>query len=138
MIIIETCPMCGADLVDSVVCTNPPRQRKTCSKCDWSWTEDPEEVVRIPFVPPGQKREQVTWPRHDWNDGGNEYMFGWVPECCRNCSNHPSNGGSGICACTLPYMTRGKTVPTFSRATYVVTDKTITDYSPDIVVSDHT
>lgn len=24
-----------------------------------------------------------------------------VPVACRNCSNHPSNGGSGICHCTL-------------------------------------
>lgn len=24
-----------------------------------------------------------------------------IPEPCRNCSNHPSNGGSGICFCTL-------------------------------------
>lgn len=24
-----------------------------------------------------------------------------VPENCRNCSNHPSNGGSGICNCIL-------------------------------------
>ena len=24
-----------------------------------------------------------------------------IPEPCRNCSNHPSNGGSGICLCTL-------------------------------------
>lgn len=26
-----------------------------------------------------------------------------TPNCCKNCSNHPSNGGSGICNCTLPY-----------------------------------
>lgn len=25
----------------------------------------------------------------------------WIPEACRNCSNHPSNGGSGICQCIL-------------------------------------
>jgi hypothetical protein len=24
-----------------------------------------------------------------------------TPEACRNCSNHPSNGGSGICHCIL-------------------------------------
>jgi len=24
-----------------------------------------------------------------------------IPEACRSCSNHPSNGGSGICHCTL-------------------------------------
>ena len=27
-----------------------------------------------------------------------------VPEACKNCSNHPSNGGSGICFCTLGSM----------------------------------
>ena len=24
-----------------------------------------------------------------------------IPEACRHCSNHPSNGGSGVCLCTL-------------------------------------
>lgn len=24
-----------------------------------------------------------------------------TPDPCKNCSNHPSNGGSGICNCTL-------------------------------------
>ena len=24
-----------------------------------------------------------------------------IPEACKYCSNHPSNGGSGICHCTL-------------------------------------
>lgn len=25
----------------------------------------------------------------------------YVPPACRNCSNHPVNGGSGICNCIL-------------------------------------
>lgn len=25
----------------------------------------------------------------------------YVPEACKHCLNHPSNGGSGICHCTL-------------------------------------
>ena len=25
----------------------------------------------------------------------------WIPEACRSCVNHPSNGGTGICHCTL-------------------------------------
>jgi hypothetical protein len=25
----------------------------------------------------------------------------FIPEPCKNCSNHPINGGSGICSCTL-------------------------------------
>ena len=24
-----------------------------------------------------------------------------IPEACRHCNNHPSNGGSGVCLCTL-------------------------------------
>ena len=28
-----------------------------------------------------------------------------IPEACRYCSNHPSNGGSGICNCTLGMQT---------------------------------
>lgn len=133
MRIIETCPVCGADIYNEVITTYPEIHVKRCTKCDWRWEETPEEVVRIPFVPPGQKRETITMP--GWRDEGNEYMFGWVPECCRNCSNHPSNGGSGICACTLPYMThtglhsRGYSVTTTT--TYTVpseNDVTVSDY----------
>lgn len=25
----------------------------------------------------------------------------FIPDACRGCPNHPSNGGSGICLCTL-------------------------------------
>ena len=25
----------------------------------------------------------------------------FIPESCKKCSNHPSNGGSGICHCIL-------------------------------------
>ena len=25
----------------------------------------------------------------------------YIPEACRSCMNHPSNGGTGICHCTL-------------------------------------
>ena len=31
----------------------------------------------------------------------NEVSNSFIPESCRNCSNHPSNGGSGFCNCTL-------------------------------------
>lgn len=27
-----------------------------------------------------------------------------IPEACKSCSNHPSNGGSGICNCILGAM----------------------------------
>ena len=28
-----------------------------------------------------------------------------IPDSCKECSNHPSNGGSGICHCTLGTQT---------------------------------
>lgn len=48
-IIIETCPKCGHDLADEVICTYPPIPRKSCPSCGWSWECEREEVVRVPF-----------------------------------------------------------------------------------------
>lgn len=33
--------------------------------------------------------------------GVNFYDLMGIPPACRNCGNHPVNGGSGICHCTL-------------------------------------
>lgn len=49
MLIIETCPECGHDLVHEVICTYPPIPRKHCPSCGWSWTGEREEVMRVPF-----------------------------------------------------------------------------------------
>ena len=35
--------------------------------------------------------------------------FDHIPNCCKACPNHPSNGGSGICNCTAPYFEQGFT-----------------------------
>lgn len=48
-IIIETCPKCGHDLIDEVICTNPPIPKKGCPNCGWCWEGEPEEVIRQPF-----------------------------------------------------------------------------------------
>ena len=47
--IIETCPKCGHDLVNLILASNPPIPKKECWNCGWSWTGEPEEVVRVPF-----------------------------------------------------------------------------------------
>ena len=36
--------------------------------------------------------------------GVNFYDLMGIPPACRNCGNHPVNGGSGICHCTLGIM----------------------------------
>lgn len=48
-IIIETCPKCGHDLVDEVICTYPPIPKKSCWNCGWSWEGEPEQIIRQPF-----------------------------------------------------------------------------------------
>lgn len=40
----------------------------------------------------------------DWVKWSQEVLnnyFSFIPETCRTCSNHPINGGSGICSCSL-------------------------------------
>ena len=49
MIIIETCPECGADLIDTVIATSPPIPRKVCPNCSWHWEGKREEIKRVPF-----------------------------------------------------------------------------------------
>lgn len=82
--IVYTCPKCGSDLQDIVLTSYPPQHKKYCSNCGWSHTEK-EEICRIPYVP-------VT----------SSFV---IPTACKGCSNHPSNGGSGICHCTLGNIT---------------------------------
>lgn len=48
-IIIETCPKCGHDLINEVICTYPPIPRKSCPSCGWSWEGESEQVIRVPF-----------------------------------------------------------------------------------------
>lgn len=80
--IIETCPECGHDLIDLILTTYPSIPTKQCPGCGWSWKEEREDIIRIPF-------------------GGNMHSLNEIPRSCLGCSNHPSNGGSGICHCTL-------------------------------------
>lgn len=82
MNIIYTCPKCGADLRDVMIATNPPINKKECFNCGWSSEEEREDVVRIPYV-------------------NNIKVYDYTPAACRYCSNHPNNGGSGVCHCIL-------------------------------------
>lgn len=88
MIIIETCPKCGHDLIDTTICTYPPRPQKYCPQCGWNWTEEPAEVMRIPFGGNGYTHIQVN-------------SFGFQSSSCINCPTNPRNGGTGFCLCTL-------------------------------------
>ena len=91
--VIYTCPRCGAVLIDTVICTTnghssssliqyPPKVQKLCPSCGWTYTEDHEEVIRVPF-------------------GGNLGNGAFCDASCLRCPTNPANGGDGICFCTL-------------------------------------
>lgn len=58
-ILIETCPKCGAELLNIVIATLPPIPKKICSCCGWSWTGRPEKVEHRIFAEPAQEE---PWP----------------------------------------------------------------------------
>lgn len=101
MKIIETCPRCGADLIDVVIATCPEIVRKECWSCGWASHGEKEEIVRIPFG------GNSNWP--DTTEINKSIRFtpmgssgkAYNGSPCDYCSNNPKNGGSGICHCIL-------------------------------------
>ena len=87
MIIIETCPRCGADLINTVIATFPSIPRKVCPNCSWHWEGKREEIKRIPF----QEKEDIT----------TSSIQNYSMSACQYCATNPANGGTGLCACVL-------------------------------------
>lgn len=94
MIIIPICPKCGADLLGEVIDTDPPIERKYCSKCSWFW-EGSDKAERVPFDPTSDvsnvKEAIITGAIVSPIDNS----------MCDACSSNPKNGGDGICNCIL-------------------------------------
>lgn len=84
--IVETCPKCGHDLVNTMLASNPPISKKECWSCGWSWTGEREEVIRVPFG--GNGFDQID-------------VNSFSQLACDRCPNNRKNGGNGICNCTL-------------------------------------
>ena len=122
MIVIETCPKCGNDLRDEVICTYPPIPRKVCWNCGWSWTGEREKIKRVPFggntnTFTEKDNTSISWngSSTDWDSIDIKTSTDWDSthldtssnitafgrEACENCSSNPKNGGDGICFCTL-------------------------------------
>lgn len=111
MIIIETCPKCGYDLHDEVICTYPPIPRKVCWNCGWNWTGEPEKITRVPFggntdtlinkdsIPLSWNGTLTGWDSTNLETSSTITAFGM--KACENCPSNPKNGGDGICFCTL-------------------------------------
>ena len=58
---------------------NKEKYKQVKKLCQELMTVSIEELFEMPYLP----------------------HMSMVPEFCRGCSNHPNNGGSGICNCTL-------------------------------------
>ena len=61
---IETCPVCGHNLLNIITTTYPEIPSKRCTNCGWYWEEKREDVERITF-----------------KDGEEMIMDGWKTEC---------------------------------------------------------
>ena len=68
----------------------------TCIKTGKICPHLPAENRQIKSDPCVEPLPDVDWVGTISNDS--------TPDCCKPCPNHPSNGGSGICNCVLPYM----------------------------------
>ena len=122
MIVVETCPKCGHDLRDEVICTYPPIPRKVCWNCGWSWTGEREKIKRVPFggntnTFTEKDNTSISWngSSTDWDSIDIKTSTDWDSthldtsstitafgrEACENCPSNPKNGGDGICFCTL-------------------------------------
>lgn len=92
-IIIETCPKCGHDLVDEVICTNPPIQKKSCWNCGWHWEGEPEEVVRVPFGGNSYVYEKGSsfYPDNNYSLIGSKYDEEVIGNLATTVSNYYGN-----------------------------------------------
>ena len=97
MIIIETCPKCGHDLHDEMICIYPPIPRKVCYNCGWSWEGEREEVIRVPFGGNSYKDDNNSLLNGDYALP----ISNFSQSACLNCLVNPKNGGNGVCFCTL-------------------------------------
>ena len=68
----------------------------TCIKTGKICPHLPAEIRQIEIAPCIEPLPDLDWISTISNDS--------IPECCKPCPNHPSNGGSGVCNCVLPYM----------------------------------
>ena len=96
--VIEVCPDCRSEIISNMSIDDNGKHylSKKCLKCGFEWLREVEVheleyVAEIPFVPVCP----VEWVKPTVDP---------VPEMCRKCSNHPSNGGYGVCHCIGPYV----------------------------------
>lgn len=69
-----------------------------------------ENVIREESAKMAEIIRQAVVEYHPYRTAAPQVVWtNYIPEACRSCSNHPANGGSGNCNCTLgsPKVTSG-------------------------------
>ena len=74
----------------------------TCVKTGKICPHLPSEIRQIETAPCVEPLPNLDWVSTSISNDS-------IPDCCKPCPNHPSNGGSGICNCVLPYMSLSST-----------------------------
>jgi hypothetical protein len=72
----------------------------SCSCCGHYWNS--EESLENPVCPKCGDGHLYKWIRESMWAFPTYNVDSIIPNCCRNCSNHPANGGDGLCNCALP------------------------------------
>ena len=71
-------------------CTHTEDTCENCSRYQMYYRTNFEYNIQWPYRP------TVTFETQTFTN---------IPSACQNCPNHPSNGGSGNCTCTLGQQT---------------------------------
>ena len=95
------CDRCGKEIGDSnmsevfAVAIEPPEVRR--------WMDDAVTGTYILCYDCVKKFNKWINEKDDFvnHEPAPNFETLHVPDACKSCSNHPSNGGSGICNCTL-------------------------------------
>ena len=88
-------------MINDVQLIKECKYRLSCGWCELRNIECPQSTQPSlhPYLSP-----TITEPIHI-----KDHAVGFEYNCCKNCSNNPANGGSGICNCTLPYFEQNST-----------------------------
>ena len=49
MILVETCPKCGHDLIGLCLDSYPPQYVMECFNCGWRSKAEQDEIIRVPY-----------------------------------------------------------------------------------------
>ena len=67
MIIKYTCPICGEDLQEIVLASDPPLHKQMCLYCGWESEGIREDVVRIPYNNDNLYSKNVVYLNDGWS-----------------------------------------------------------------------